>query len=38
MSADVVLINQTPYKSQEEYRSWCKVKELIDSFHEVFMA
>lgn len=38
VSAHVFLINNAPKKSQEKCGSRCKVKELIDSFHRVFMA
>jgi len=37
VSATVLLINYATNESQEEYRSWCKVEELIYSFHKVFM-
>ena len=38
MATHVFLINHAPDESQEEYGCRSKIKELVDSFHLVFMA
>lgn len=38
VTTHVLLINNAPDESQEKCGRRCKVKELIDSFHRVFMA
>ena len=38
VSAHVFLIKNAPDESQAKYGCRCKIKELIDSFHRVFMA